>query len=56
VRKGRNATGLEKKKAGLPKEDAFGMRDLLYLMAEDKELTTEDTEKARKHGRSKQRK
>ena len=31
VRRGRKATGLEKKTAGLPKDDAFGLRGFLYL-------------------------
>jgi hypothetical protein len=47
VRKGRKATGLENKTAGLPKDDAFGLRGFCLLMHMN-ELTTEDTEKARK--------
>ena len=32
VRGGRKATGLEKKTAGLPKDDVFGLRGFLMVM------------------------
>jgi len=32
VRRGRKATGLEKKAAGLPKDDMFGLRGFLMVM------------------------
>jgi hypothetical protein len=32
VRRGRKATGLEKKTAGLPKDDVFGLRGFLMVL------------------------